>query len=563
MIIRTLFLFLFVFTTLNAGVVIKDGVKKYDDFSIEYFYDESSLYSVEDVSKIKFEKQISSQFTQGYKTATAWFKIEILNRSNKEDFILYFTEPFWTNVDLYTYLDGKWKVDKNGLNVDLNDRSINDNNPAFKLHITKDETITYFVKARTISGHIGEFQVYTADEYYRPSRISITDMYIILSFVFLVILIPNLYNLLVTRDRIYVYYLGYITSLIIFLSVKSGTYMSFGFHGWDTGLHTVGASLVLFLTLFSGRFLDLKNTMPLADKMFKLSSLIFGIFILLVSQDIQYANFVFNILSFLFLTLLLVVSVKSWLRGYSDAKYYLIALMIYTPAMGLMVLNFNTFLENNDITRYSFLAGSLIEIIFFTLLLTNKYLKTSTVNKLLIEQKRKLEHTKIELIREASEDSLTGLYNRRYFSKEAEKIYSESVSKNKNFSLLLMDLDKFKRINDTYGHSTGDKAIQATVQTIQDVLTKNDIAGRYGGEEFIVLLPDISLSDAVELAEEIRIKLQDYELVIDEDEIIKISISIGVAELEHKYDNTLESLIKRCDQALYRAKLNGRNCVYV
>ena len=156
-----------------------------------------------------------------------------------------------------------------------------------------------------------------------------------------------------------------------------------------------------------------------------------------------------------------------------------------------------------------------------------------------------------ELMRQASTDPMTGAFNRRFFTSQLLKY----VHLGQPFSLLFLDIDHFKRINDTYGHSVGDEAIIALSHTCQDTIREGDILGRMGGEEFAIILPDISPEQAYLLAEKIRRVIE--ELVINTE--IHMTISIGVSSF--KEEDTPESLMIRADQALYSSKHEGRNRV--
>lgn len=155
----------------------------------------------------------------------------------------------------------------------------------------------------------------------------------------------------------------------------------------------------------------------------------------------------------------------------------------------------------------------------------------------------------------AMHDQLTGLYNRRYlFDASAQKIIG-AIRHAKKMSLLMMDIDYFKNINDTHGHAAGDEILKAVSAILDEHNRKEDLVARFGGEEFVILLEYCSLEDAKLKAEEIRENVEALKPLG-----IAISISIGVAQLSDKSDD-FDSLLKRADDALYIAKDNGRNCV--
>jgi len=155
----------------------------------------------------------------------------------------------------------------------------------------------------------------------------------------------------------------------------------------------------------------------------------------------------------------------------------------------------------------------------------------------------------------AMHDQLTGLYNRRYlFDVSAHKI-TGALRHAKNLSLLMMDIDYFKNINDTHGHAAGDEILKAVSGVLGEHNRKEDLVARFGGEEFVIILEYCSLEDAKLKAEEIREKVESLKPLG-----IAISISIGVAQLLDKSED-FDGLLKRADDALYIAKDNGRNCV--
>ncbi|MEA3553116.1 MAG: 7TM diverse intracellular signaling domain-containing protein [Campylobacterota bacterium] len=299
--------------------------------------------------------------------------MEIENLSDKQNYILTFSEAIWKEFNLYYKKDGVFIEDLNGLDISLNKRSIKDVNPTFNIHIDKQTTKVFYIKAKTIASQIGRFEIVTNEEYYNPSKITTTDIYIIFAFILITIVMLNIYSYFLTKDNTYMYYILYVIASVIFSNMHSGSYLILGFDGWNEGLHVVGAFVILFLLLFSNKFLDLKNQLPLVHKFFMFSAIVFILFALLIYNNIAYSSVLFNIYSALFFMILFFAVFKIFLKGVTTVKYYLIALLIYAPLMGLMIATFNTFLNYSGFTRHSFLAGALIEIIFFTLLLASKY----------------------------------------------------------------------------------------------------------------------------------------------------------------------------------------------
>ncbi|WP_348771009.1 GGDEF domain-containing protein [Hafnia alvei] len=159
-------------------------------------------------------------------------------------------------------------------------------------------------------------------------------------------------------------------------------------------------------------------------------------------------------------------------------------------------------------------------------------------------------------------DPMTRLYNRSYYYDSLVN-RMHSVSKSAPITLLVADIDHFKRINDIYGHITGDRVVQYVAKTLQSTIRKTDIAARIGGEEFSVMLDGVSTNDALEIAEKIRVKIchhQDSPYGKDVPE--KMTISIGIYTVTGN-ELTAEQCVARADEAMYRAKLEGRDRVVI
>ena len=154
-------------------------------------------------------------------------------------------------------------------------------------------------------------------------------------------------------------------------------------------------------------------------------------------------------------------------------------------------------------------------------------------------------------------DPLTGLYNRRMFLEIAKKKLSEAKRYEEPLSLIMLDIDHFKRINDTYGHDVGDIALKFLAEILKNNVRASDIVARWGGEEFIILLPKTTLEQARKVAEKIRKIIEMSTIDLPNGEKLKFTVSLGVSSFSGKED--LEELIKEADIALYEAKRRGRN----
>jgi diguanylate cyclase len=172
-----------------------------------------------------------------------------------------------------------------------------------------------------------------------------------------------------------------------------------------------------------------------------------------------------------------------------------------------------------------------------------------------------LQHNLEAVRNESLTDPLTTLANRKFFDLALDKAMTESAKSGEPLSLLMTDIDHFKKFNDTFGHLTGDQVLRLVAQAVKQNVKGQDVAARYGGEEFAVILPRTALQQALTVADHIRRAVMGKELMKRStgEHLGRITISIGVAVL--RADDTAQSLIGRADAGLYAAKRNGRNRV--
>ncbi len=156
-------------------------------------------------------------------------------------------------------------------------------------------------------------------------------------------------------------------------------------------------------------------------------------------------------------------------------------------------------------------------------------------------------------------DALTGIHNRRWLDLSVKKVLNRCKYNKSAFSVILVDVDFFKVYNDSYGHLAGDDALRTVAKTMQKCLRPNDMYARFGGEEFIFMLPDLNKEEASLVAERLRCDVECAEIInADGKKLPAVTISLGIAELS-EVNNTQDKMIDAADKALYRAKKSGRN----
>jgi diguanylate cyclase (GGDEF)-like protein len=177
-----------------------------------------------------------------------------------------------------------------------------------------------------------------------------------------------------------------------------------------------------------------------------------------------------------------------------------------------------------------------------------------------LEEQLMQAHQQMEIL--AMRDGLTGLLNRRAIEEYAEAEFNLTLRKERAMSVILLDIDHFKSVNDQFGHKFGDHTLQQVAKILKEELRTYDRVGRWGGEEFILILPDTHLMDAATVAERVRVRMAEMKMSLENGETFSVHISLGVASTAGQF-SSLTKLIDAADQALYQAKQAGRNRVCI
>lgn len=206
-----------------------------------------------------------------------------------------------------------------------------------------------------------------------------------------------------------------------------------------------------------------------------------------------------------------------------------------------------------QVSRLKTVQNIVLIIVVLTLLIEALFIFRPMVNRVSTYASR--------LQKEANYDALSGLLNRRAFNTIAQRFFMASRRYNAPLSVIMLDIDFFKRINDAYGHDVGDRAIQWIANTLSESMRESDCIARIGGEEFIVLLPNTEMDGAIQTAEKIRRAISSGKFEVRDKEV-PITVSLGVSVASND-DSNIEAVIKRADTALYNSKSTGRDKVSV
>lgn len=298
---------------------------------------------------------------------------------------------------------------------------------------------------------------------------------------------------------------------------------------------------------FASRFLDLKLYFPRVRKAVIVFCAGFGV--LLASAFLLDSQKVALLLAFsfalLFSIIMLFLGAISVHAGQKPARYFLMAAMAAMAGALLTTLSVWGFIPHNSWTFRAVEIGMLVDATLLALALAY--------------QLRASQERRIHAERLAQLDPLTGLNNRRAFYDKTASFWSNAIRHKHATSVMLLDIDRFKQINDIYGHAHGDEVLKALADILKQSVRQGDVLARWGGEEFIVFLPETSLQEAAALAERLRMAIEDVR-VPREQGITSVTASFGVAQKEARHI-TLDALVASADACQYQSKLQGRNQV--
>jgi len=425
--------------------------------------------------------------------------------------------------------------------------------PTFVLPDSIDASRPVLIRVATPFSLQFRATLYTFDDFQKNSVI----LFLIVGFcagILIAMLIYNFVLYLFIHDRRYLYYILYVFFLLLWQCTLFGLFPYFhvSISKWLLQyINVLALSMMFFAIVFAIVYLKTKKTAPRHDVILK--AMAAGTVILIPIAAIQ-QSMTTTLLTYLMAQLNIVVvftSAVSALRsGFKPARYYLIAVGVLLIAATIFLLKYYGLVPNNPFTMHIVLFGSTVESILLSSALGYHIRVMREEEQALREREKNLQAISVT-------DELTGLFNRRFLNAALIKEVAAARRSSAPLCLVMMDVDYFKDFNDTYGHLEGDQVLVVLGRLLTQVLREEDIACRYGGEEFATILHNADIKAALEAAERIRSRFEATPFQPGGGKTVCMTISIGVAVLLP--DENPEQLLWRADQALYQAKQSGRN----
>ena len=577
------------------------GVNHYSIGSqLQYYKDETGALRSEDIvvdNKIQW-KQISNDVPNfGFDNSSFWFVFSLANSSNVESKrVIAIDYPLLDQLDFYAYSENKLiKQYKSGDNVPFNIRPIKSRLFGFPIKIPPNQTITILLNMKTEGAaqlpldilEQSEFQ----DNYHKSVILEVIFVGAVLG-----IAIYNLMLYLSIRgpNVSYLYYIGYVLSYCLLHLTFRGIGYQWVWPSYIGGNENIFiiclCGTVIFSLLFSNEFLDLKNE---RKWLYKITSSIFLVVLvaLLTSFSFSYSFKVQFLVVIVILASIIMfyAGITQWVKGSRAAKIYSIAWVVFLVGALLIGLNKFGIIPRTFLTEYATQIGTTLVAFLLSLALAERIntaqKKNLELQKAALDIQKKandeledrvqsrtqdlekalneLSLANVELNNLRTIDSLTQINNRTFFDETMYKEWKRASRSDLSLSLMMIDVDHFKPINDTYGHLAGDEVLKQIAQIISlTVKRPSDTLARYGGEEFSIILPHTEFEGAMVLAERVRTVCEQSQLVAH-NATLSVTISIGVSSVKN-FDTSnfeIEHLIDSADKALYQSKQNGRNQV--
>jgi len=536
----------------------------------------------------RFRPLPNGNATFGFRDGAYWFHTRLFNDGNSEErWLLVLQYPLLDNIDVYMrYPDGRIDHLASGDKLPFSARAIRYRQPNFWLDLPQRTEVELLVRTQSESSMQVPLRIYTFGafaEMERDAQIGIG----IYDGILLALFFYNLVLWLSLRDSSHFWYMCHLSGFGLVLFCLNG--LAFEYL-WPSSPWLANHAIPLAMAFsqmamhqFARLFLELKQRWPLGDKI----SIAFIVFYAAMGLSSFWADYrtsvqlgtyaVFpGVLAVLYQTF------QAIRRGYAPARLFLAAWTMLLLGTAMYASVSFGILQKNFVTEYGIQIGSAMEMILLSFALAYRYANLRSENENVVREaneqlERNVSRRTAELssaleqladansrLRESNRrDVLTGMFNRRHFRDVFEQMLHQALETRQPISLLLIDLDHFKQVNDDFGHLAGDECLRMLARNLNECLaSESAVIARFGGEEFVVVLPGVSSSRAKEIAERVRHHIGSQPARYAGKEI-SMTASIGVFSVPVGASLSADEVLHKADDALYAAKNAGRDRVHV
>lgn len=549
--------------TLVEGVVLDQSSSVYETGSkLSFYIDHDRTRTIDEVSHASFRKNfnIVKYSTPVIKKSGSviWARLEIDNQTSINQYYLF-------NDYFPLYKQQVFYKDKNNINREMQaghfygnaSHSLHERHTILPLELRKGKNILFLrfeqpFEALHLNMLVSDAVGLSDLSALNTAEISLYVALIIAFFLF------NMVIFLVIRDDAYFYY----SMHVLLIGAFFATFYGFPFSWLGTSPYFNAAFIPNYISQISGIFgvlffLHFLKVRERSEKAFRYFKLIIYAVVLNFIYMLSGGAFALE----LWILILAIGSVSqlvfsiSYIRQDPYCIFYTIAWGLHLGIIILYILGAAEVAETH-IRNGHIMFGSIFEMLILTFALGYRFTSILKEKEVIEQQVFQVLRREDSLVQLSYRDSLTGAYNRRKFDEVLSQELKTSEEDGTSFSLILIDIDHFKDVNDQYGHETGDKVLKEFTKVISHFIRKSDTFCRFGGEEFSLIVDSGEISDAESLAEKIRQELENMQLLEQ-----KISMTISCGVTVYKMGDSVSSILKRADEALYKAKNDGRNKV--
>ncbi|MGM0629564.1 MAG: sensor domain-containing diguanylate cyclase [Pseudomonadota bacterium] len=554
------------------------------ELAIEYTHSEQKLdlESAQNLSANQWSQLETDRASFGYTSDEYWFRFQL--EAKPYDRILHIAYPLLDELTIYIIQPEGVRTYEMGDTMPFGERPIPTSE--FAVPLPENTNGEIYIKSNTQSSMRLPIAVRTEIGFFETqmNRRIAEGVYF---GVLLCMAVYNLFGFIASREPefgVYSLYTLFFAGLMLSLE-------GLGFHYlWpnslylqDKGIPIFGSLTFLTAALFAYQLLELKRYRYTWGRGLMVMAFLSAISLLIAI----FASYRISIHVLLSLAVpgclfLLLVGAYMWRKGFVYARIFTLAWCSLLVSVVANSLGYLGIIDSMFIQRHAIMIGSGIEILLLSWVLAVRY-NEQRKERLQAEQRynrelaesvdertfelqvalRELQDVNTELEQKNTEDPLTGLYNRRYFQQHLDRELRRTLRRELPLALLMIDVDHFKPVNDTYGHLAGDQILQQLANLMQKHAKRAaDIVCRYGGEEFAIILPETDLQEAEIFATQLLEQVRETEFETDAG-LLKITLSIGVISTSARIFDNVDELFKAADDALYAAKHEGRDQVAV
>ncbi|WP_146909841.1 sensor domain-containing diguanylate cyclase [Arenimonas daejeonensis] len=523
----------------------------------------------------------------GFTRGATWFHGRLYNQNSREQrWLLVLHYPLLDNVDVYLrYPDGRVEHMASGDTLPFSARSIRYRHPNFWVELPQRTEVELLVRVASRSSLQVPLAVYTPGAFAELERDSQFGIGVFYGGILVALLCYNLVLWLSLRDASHFWYMCHVAGFGLVMFCLNGLAFEYLWPNspwWANQAIPVSMAISqIAMHQFCRVFLELEDRQPRADKVSQ-ALILFFVLMGVASFFVEYRTVVrpMTLAVFPGALFILYLAINSIRLGYAPARVFLLAWAFLLLGTALYASVSFGLLPKNFFTEYGIQIGSAMEIILLSFALAYRYARLRGENERLVhEHNEQLERhvarrtselsTALEQLAEANQrlresnrrDALTGLFNRKHFREVFEHQLHHANEHRQSLGVLLIDLDHFKDVNDTHGHLAGDECLRWLGRCLHDSLVEHGaLMARFGGEEFVAVLPDTEGERLLNVAEVLRLRICG-EPVRYAGNSITLSASIGVYVLRPGSGIGVDDALHRADDALYVAKSRGRNCV--